>query len=198
MRGCGPQVRGEQSLEGLRGGIMCASSAARYRRRPSLRPRFSLEGESLLRAGTLVAAILLLSAGVAVAQTSEPRNVPWDMTVLTPNVPLFVNHKFVSITELLKDERPYDGKIIESWGLLGFHDLDRPFISRPNDDSLRHQFETGICLQATSPLNESILTRLTGLTIGVSGYSQHVSDAVPKECRSGMIRVLAVDLSIED
>ena len=118
---------------------------------------------------------------------------------MTPNAPTFVNHKFVSITELLKDGGPYDGKIIESWGLLQFHDyVGLPFISRPHDDSVRHQFETGICLQTTSPFNQRILSRLTGLTIGVSGLYRPASDAVPKECRNGMIKVLSVVLSVED
>ena len=174
---------------------MCASSAAGARRYADRRPRFSLNQERL-HSGTLVAAILL-SAGIAVAQTSAPSNVPWDLTELTPNVPFFVNHKFVSITELLKDGRPYDGKIIESWGLLGFHDLDRPFISRPNDDSLRHQFDTG-SVSDDQLLNATILARLTGLTIGIAGLYHRIVRHGSKECRNGIIKVLSIDLNVED
>jgi len=138
------------------------------------------------------------SALSATAQTA-PGDVPWDLTPVTPNAPTFVNHKFVSITELLKDGGPYDGKIIESWGLLQFHDyVGPPFISRPHDDSLRHQFDTGICLQATSPYNNTLLARLTGETVGVSGWYHRPSEKVPKECRNGSITVLALVLSMED
>src|SRR5438132_457282 len=42
MRRCGVEVRGEQSLEGLRANIVGASSAAEARRDADRRPRFSL------------------------------------------------------------------------------------------------------------------------------------------------------------
>ena len=148
----------------------------------------------------VISAFLRLSPSLANAEERAPESGPWDLTAVTPNAPFFVNHPFVSITQLLSGGGiKYDGKIIENWGLLQFHETSGlPFISRPYDDSVKHQFATGICLQTTRPDNNTILARLTGLTIAVAGFYRHASRDAPKECRNGMIKVLSVAISMED